>query len=94
MEVKDSAEPDGKLELPISPAGTVAIAIKGNKESKCVVAWALEKFIPEGNIVFKLLHVRRKTTAVPTASKLCLFGIISIWRKSEVCRSNNVLLFV
>ncbi|KAJ4706605.1 U-box domain-containing 35-like protein [Melia azedarach] len=67
MEVKDSAEPDGKLELPISPAGTVAIAIKGNKESKYVVAWALEKFIPEGNIVFKLLHVRRKTTAVPTA---------------------------
>ncbi|KAJ4706603.1 Protein kinase domain [Melia azedarach] len=66
MEVKDIAEPQGKLELPVSPSLAVAIAIKGNRKSKYVVAWALEKFIPEGIIFFKLLHVRPKITAVPT----------------------------
>ncbi|KAJ0099784.1 hypothetical protein Patl1_20717 [Pistacia atlantica] len=34
-------------ELASQPA-VVAIAIKGNGKSKCVVAWALEKFIPKG----------------------------------------------
>lgn len=92
MEVKDIAEPQGKLELPVSPSLAVAIAIKGNRKSKYVVAWALEKFIPEGIIFFKLLHVRPKITAVPTPSKLCLFGITSIWIKSEVFTSNNVFL--
>ncbi|KAJ8772328.1 hypothetical protein K2173_027505 [Erythroxylum novogranatense] len=45
---------------------TVAVAINGKKKSKYAVKWALEKFIPEGKVVFKLLHVRPKITKVPT----------------------------
>ncbi|KAL5810799.1 hypothetical protein ACOSQ4_027367 [Xanthoceras sorbifolium] len=67
MEVEEIIEPEGNLGLPATHASTVAIAIKGNRKSKYVVAWALEKFIPEGIIVFKLLHVTPRITAVPTA---------------------------
>ncbi|XP_054815371.1 U-box domain-containing protein 35-like isoform X2 [Prosopis cineraria] len=35
----------------------VAVAIKGNKKSKHMVQWALDKFVPEGRIMFKLIHV-------------------------------------
>ncbi|CAK9135125.1 unnamed protein product [Ilex paraguariensis] len=45
---------------------TVVIAINGNRKSKFVVKWALEKFVPEGKVMFKLLHVRPMITAVPT----------------------------
>lgn len=50
-------------------ASTVAVAVKGNSKSKYIVSWALEKFIPEGVVIFKLLHVRPRITTVPTASK-------------------------
>lgn len=63
MEVKDI------VELPNSPALSVAVAVKGNKKSRYAVLWALEKFIPEGINLFKLLHVRPRITSVPTASK-------------------------
>lgn len=48
------------------PENSVAIAISGSRRSKYVVNWALDKFIPEGEIFFKLLHVRPKIIAVPT----------------------------
>ncbi|KAI5411313.1 U-box domain-containing protein 35 isoform X4 [Lathyrus oleraceus] len=35
----------------------VALAIKGTKKSKYVVQWTLNKFVPEGMIIFKLIHV-------------------------------------
>ncbi|KAJ7949484.1 U-box domain-containing protein kinase family protein [Quillaja saponaria] len=44
----------------------VAVAIKGNRKSKYVVMWALNKFVPEGRIIFKLIHVRAGITGVPT----------------------------
>uniref|UniRef100_A0A5B6YIJ3 RING-type E3 ubiquitin transferase n=1 Tax=Davidia involucrata TaxID=16924 RepID=A0A5B6YIJ3_DAVIN len=66
MEGKEIIEVEGILALPPPPSLTVAIAINGNKKSKYIVKWALEKFIPEGKIMFKLLHVRPKITAVPT----------------------------
>ncbi|KAK1306143.1 U-box domain-containing protein 52 [Acorus calamus] len=45
---------------------TIAVAVNGSKNSKNAVKWALEKFIPEGRISFKLLHVRPRITMVPT----------------------------
>ncbi|CAN4097237.1 unnamed protein product [Withania somnifera] len=54
----------GTMQSPIS--SVVAIAITGNKNSRYVVKWALEKFIPEGETRFMLLHVRPEITAVPT----------------------------
>ncbi|XWS36979.1 hypothetical protein CRYUN_Cryun19dG0003900 [Craigia yunnanensis] len=66
MEKKEIEEAEGELILPPPPTLTIGIAINGNRKSKYVVKWALENFIPEENVVFKLLHVRAKITAVPT----------------------------
>lgn len=66
MEVKDI------VELPNSPALSVAVAVKGNRKSRYAVLWALEKFIPEGINLFKLLHVRPRITSVPTATSLAI----------------------
>lgn len=55
------------LRLPPPSSLTVSIAIKGNSKSKDVVNWALEKFVPEGMFMFKLIHVRPVITAIPTA---------------------------
>lgn len=48
---------------------TVYLALSGSRKSKYVVTWALEKFSPEGNVDFKLLHIHPKITSVPTPSK-------------------------
>ncbi|KAK7259769.1 hypothetical protein RIF29_25382 [Crotalaria pallida] len=49
-----------------SSSSVVALAIKGNKKSKYVVQWALNKFVPEGMIIFKLIHVYAGIKGVPT----------------------------
>ncbi|GFZ15164.1 U-box domain-containing protein kinase family protein [Actinidia rufa] len=66
MEESGIIEARGLLGLPPPPSLTVAISINGNRKSKYIVRWALEKFIPEGKIMFKLLHIRPKITTVPT----------------------------
>ncbi|KAG8381561.1 hypothetical protein BUALT_Bualt06G0134400 [Buddleja alternifolia] len=49
------------------PAYSVtAIAVSGSKKSKYVVKWALEKFVPEGQIYFKLLHIHPVISRIPT----------------------------
>ncbi|GMP69834.1 hypothetical protein CsSME_00028938 [Camellia sinensis var. sinensis] len=73
MEESEIAEVGGLLGLPAPASLTVAIAINGNRSSKYIIKWALEKFVPKGAVMFRLLHVRPKITAVPTPSKLCLF---------------------
>nr|GMC61869.1 U-box domain-containing protein 35-like [Ipomoea batatas] len=57
---------EGLNALPHSPSLVVAVAINGKSKSKYVVNWALDKFVPEGKILFKLLHVRPVISAVPT----------------------------
>lgn len=61
-----------------SSSSVVALAIKGNKKSKYVVQWALNKFVPEGMIIFKLIHVHANIQGVPTPSNafLCLISSI------------------
>ncbi|KEH21675.1 U-box kinase family protein [Medicago truncatula] len=39
---------------------------KGNKKSKYVLQWALDKFVPKGMIIFKLIHVHAGIVVVPT----------------------------
>ncbi|XP_059461057.1 U-box domain-containing protein 35-like [Corylus avellana] len=51
--------------LPFLPS-VVAVAIDGKRKSKYVVRWALEKFVPEGKVIFKLMHVRPRISGVPT----------------------------
>ncbi|EOA16012.1 hypothetical protein CARUB_v10004133mg [Capsella rubella] len=60
-----SRSPD-KLALPPPSLYTVIVALSGSSKSKNVVTWALEKFAPEGNVGFKLLHIHPMITSVPT----------------------------
>ncbi|XP_073130210.1 U-box domain-containing protein 35-like [Henckelia pumila] len=50
MEGSDEFSPPAHL--------VTCLAIKGGRKSKYVVKWALEKFVPQGIVYFKLLHVR------------------------------------
>ncbi|KAJ0553730.1 hypothetical protein HanRHA438_Chr08g0353131 [Helianthus annuus] len=36
------------------------------KKNKYVVKWPLDKFVPEGMLLFKLLFIRPKITRIPT----------------------------
>ncbi|KAK4363489.1 hypothetical protein RND71_018730 [Anisodus tanguticus] len=58
---------EGLSALPPLNTSTIAVAINGKKKSEYVVKWALDKFVPEGKVCFKLLHVRPRITGVPTA---------------------------
>ncbi|KAJ8540178.1 hypothetical protein K7X08_026567 [Anisodus acutangulus] len=66
MEESDIQKTEGQRTMQSPISSVVAIAITGNKNSRYVVKWALEKFIPEGETCFMLLHVRPEITAVPT----------------------------
>ncbi|XP_052187044.1 U-box domain-containing protein 35-like isoform X2 [Diospyros lotus] len=66
MNESEIIQAKGLLGLPLPPSFTVAIAISGSRKSKYIVEWALQKFVPEGKLMFKLLHVRPKITTVPT----------------------------
>lgn len=72
MEKSVKEEADNLASLP-SLSSVVAVAVNGNKKCKYVVKWALEKCVPEGKVIFKLIHVRERITRVPTQSKLCAF---------------------
>ena len=72
MDGSEIVEEDDRFES-LPPYLSVGIAINGNKNSKFIVRWALDKFVPEGDVIVKLIHVRSKIVAVPTASKLMLF---------------------
>ncbi|KQK19920.1 U-box domain-containing protein 35 [Brachypodium distachyon] len=45
---------------------TVAIAVSGSKSSRHALKWALDKFVPGGRVLFRILHVRPPITMVPT----------------------------
>ncbi|KAK4351174.1 hypothetical protein RND71_030487 [Anisodus tanguticus] len=68
MEKKDGVvtKVEGLSALPQLNSSTIAVAINGKKKSKYVVRWALDRFVPEGKVCFKLLHVRPCITGVPT----------------------------
>ncbi|KAL0727064.1 hypothetical protein Bca4012_023157 [Brassica carinata] len=58
-----SRSPDS---LALPPSFTVFVALSEGKKNKNVVTWALDKFAPEGNVGFKLLHIHPRITSVPT----------------------------
>ncbi|KAL2920436.1 U-box domain-containing protein 35 [Bienertia sinuspersici] len=49
-----------------SSSRVIAVALNGGAKSKHIVRWAAEKFISEGKVAFKLLHVFPRITGVPT----------------------------
>jgi hypothetical protein len=72
----------------------VALAIKGNKKSKYVVQWALDKFVHEGISIFKLIHVRAVINGVPTPSKIYLMcDYVIIFNKVTVLCIQNFQIF-
>ncbi|OMO94849.1 hypothetical protein CCACVL1_05766 [Corchorus capsularis] len=98
MEKKEIVEAEDELVLPPPPTLNVGIAINGNRKSKYVVSWALDKFIPEENIMFKLLHVRPKITTVPTPMGNSLpisqvrDDVADAYKKEVEWRTNEMLL--
>lgn len=88
MEENDISKMEGQGTMQSPPSSVVAIAISGNKNSKYVVKWALDKFVPEGETRFMLLHVRPEITAVPTPSKF--FGLFLVC--SSIKKSNSLKL--
>ncbi|GFQ01027.1 U-box domain-containing protein 35 [Phtheirospermum japonicum] len=66
MDVKNVDKVEGLDELPPPAYAVAAVAISGSKKSKYILNWALEKFVPEGLVYFKLLHVRPVISRIPT----------------------------
>ncbi|KAI4332810.1 hypothetical protein L6164_017689 [Bauhinia variegata] len=79
---------DGNLKSFNSSSPIIAVAIKGNKKSNYVLQWALNKFVPEGMIVFKLIHVQaaafKKEMEWQTSQLLLPFKKICDQRKVHV----------
>ncbi|XP_022738516.1 LOW QUALITY PROTEIN: U-box domain-containing protein 35-like [Durio zibethinus] len=98
MEKEEIEEAVGELVLPPSPTLTIGIAINGSRKSKFMVKWALDKFIPEENVMFKLLHVRPKITAVPTPMGNFLpisqvrDDVAAAYKKEVAWQTNKMLL--
>ncbi|KAK4740673.1 hypothetical protein SAY87_024261 [Trapa incisa] len=66
MAEKEIVEYQGQPNVLSNPPMTVGIAIDGKVKCKYLVRWALEKFIHEGVVSFKLLHVYPRIMGVPT----------------------------
>lgn len=74
MEEKSIKRLQGLDELAAPSYSVVAVAISGSRKTKHVISWALDKFVPEGLVNFKLLHVRPLVSSIPTPSKLLIIG--------------------
>jgi len=75
MEIEEAA---GEMEEMEAPAvSTVAVAISGSRSSRHALKWALDKFVPEGRVLFRILHVRPAITMVPTPSEPSSPSLIS-----------------
>ncbi|KAL5569851.1 hypothetical protein UlMin_026426, partial [Ulmus minor] len=99
MDGSEIVEEDGNFLLPTpSSLSAVGIAINGNKNDKYIVRWALDKFVPEGDVVVKLIHVRPRIVAVPTAMGNLLplsqvrEDVVAAYRKEVEWRTNEMLL--
>lgn len=94
MEIQEADDESSSESIPPIIV-TVAIAVNGSKSSRCAVKWALEKFVPEGRILFRLLHVRPKITMVPTPSKLTARVIdVLLLVCSEKSNTNSIPLWI
>ncbi|KAL0738945.1 hypothetical protein Bca4012_015155 [Brassica carinata] len=82
---------------PPSLSHTVYVALSGSRKSKYVVTWALEKFAPEGNVGFKLLHIHPRITSVPTPMGNTIpisevrEDVVTAYKQEILCQSELVL---
>ena len=71
IEEDDSGETVPEMEAP--GVSTVAIAVSRSRSSRHALKWALDKFVPGGQVLFRILHVRPPITMVPTPSQYYSF---------------------
>ncbi|KAL6861543.1 hypothetical protein ACP4OV_017243 [Aristida adscensionis] len=64
MEIEEAGGEAAEMEAPA--VSTVAVAVSGSRSSRHALKWALDKFVPEGRALFRILHVRPAITMVPT----------------------------
>ncbi|XP_076894117.1 U-box domain-containing protein 35-like isoform X2 [Bidens hawaiensis] len=75
----------------------VALAVNGSKKTKHVVKWALDKFVPEGMLLFKLFFIRPRIIRVPTPMGLVPVSqvredFVMAYRKEVECETYEKLL--
>lgn len=86
----------GEMEPPA--VSTVAVAVSGGRSSRHALKWALDKFVPEGRVLFRILHVRPAITMVPTPMGNFIpisqvrEDVASAYRKEEEWRASNMLV--
>ncbi|KAF0903269.1 hypothetical protein E2562_026556 [Oryza meyeriana var. granulata] len=99
MEIEEAAAAgDGELEMEAPSVSTVAIAVNGSKNSRHALKWALDKFVPEGRVLFRILHVRPTIKMVPTPMGNFIpitqvrEDVATAYRKEVEWQANNMLL--
>ncbi|KAL6580601.1 hypothetical protein OROMI_008625 [Orobanche minor] len=66
MDGKNAGKVEGFDKLAPPAYAVAAVAVSGSKKGKHILNWALEKFVPQGLVYFKLLHVRPVISRIPT----------------------------
>ncbi|XP_062092221.1 U-box domain-containing protein 35-like isoform X2 [Humulus lupulus] len=85
MNIREMVEADEmfSMETP-SCSSEIGIAINGNKNSKYMVQWALDRFVPEDYIRIKLIHVHPRIVSVPTANIAEAYRTEMHWKAIEL----------
>uniref|UniRef100_A0A0E0L7K5 RING-type E3 ubiquitin transferase n=1 Tax=Oryza punctata TaxID=4537 RepID=A0A0E0L7K5_ORYPU len=99
MEIEEAAGAgEDELEMEAPSVSTVAIAVNGSKNSRHALKWALDKFVPEGRVLFRILHVRPTIKMVPTPMGNFIpitqvrEDVATAYRKEVEWQANNMLL--
>ncbi|KAJ0856051.1 putative protein kinase RLK-Pelle-RLCK-IXb family [Helianthus annuus] len=64
--MEDNEVIKGVDELSTPSCLVVGLAVSESRKTKYVVRWALDKFVPEGMLLFKMFFIRPKITRIPT----------------------------
>lgn len=79
-------------------SSTILVAINGTKSSKLALKWALNAFLSEEKVHFKLFYVRPPITMIPTPMGIYLpisqvrDEIVSAYRKDIECQARSMIL--
>uniref|UniRef100_A0A0A9DFD9 RING-type E3 ubiquitin transferase n=1 Tax=Arundo donax TaxID=35708 RepID=A0A0A9DFD9_ARUDO len=95
-EIEEAGGEAAEMEAPV--VSTVAVAVSGSGSSRHALKWALDKFVPEGRALFRILHVRPAITTVPTPMGNFIpisqvrDDVASAYRKEAEWQASNMLL--
>lgn len=98
MEIEEAGGGGEMGEMEAPAVSTVAVAVSGGRSSRHALKWALDKFVPEGRVLFRILHVRPAITMVPTPMGNFIpisqvrEDVASAYRKEAEWRASNMLV--